>query len=407
MSATYFYKARTPEGGQVAGVMIAQNSNDIIAHLRTRALFITSIAQADSIAGRIESIRAMGPVSPPPMVTFFRSFATLVRAGVSVARSLQVCIAQCPDARLREALQAVLAEIEQGCSLSSAMGMRPREFTPLAVAMTQAGEAGGMLDEALERLAGMLEKDLILRKKVGAALAYPCVVLCAAIALIFLLLATIVPTLGRFFLQLHVEQPPETRALLFVGNLVSNPLFWGLGIAAIFAVALLLALARRNPRRAAILDAVRLRIPLFGSLHRKAVTARLARMLGTLLHSGVDVLRAIDVCAPVTGNAVYVRALRDLHEALRDGASIADQLERAHIFDPMLLQMVRVGEETGALDAMLLKTAEYYEYDVETTTATLGSTLEPILLLVVGCVVGLIMYAVFVPMYAFVNDLAR
>lgn len=407
MSTTYFYKARTPEGSLISGAMVAQSDNDIVAHLRTRALFITSIAPADSLIGRIESIRAMGPVSPPPMVTFFRSFATLIRAGVSVARSLRVCIAQCPDERLREALQAVLAEIEQGRSLSSAMRMRPREFTPLCIAMTQAGEAGGMLDDVLERLACMLEKDLIMRKKVGAALAYPIVVLCAAIGLIFLLLVTIVPTLARFFSQLNVDQPAGTRALLFVGDIVRNPLFWGLGIAAIVAVVILFTIARGKPRFAAILDAAYFRIPLIGPLRRKAVTARLTRMLGSLLHSGVDVLRAIEVCAPVTGNAAYVQALHNLHEALRDGASIADHLDRAKIFDPMLLQMVRVGEETGTLDSMLLKTAEHYEYDVETTTATLGSTIEPILLLIVGGVVGLIVYSVFVPMYAFVNELAR
>jgi len=407
VATTYFYKARTPEGGLVGGAMVAQNDNDVIAHLRTRALFITSIAPADSFTGRIESIRAMGPVSPPPMVTFFRSFATLIRAGVAVTRSLRVCIAQCPDARLREALQAVLAEIEQGRSLSSAMRMRPREFTSLSVAMTQAGEAGGMLDDVLERLACMLEKDLMMRKKVGAALAYPIVVLCAAIGLVFLLLATIVPTLGRFFSQLRVEEPAGTRALLFIGDIVRNPFFWILGIASIVAGVLVFALARRNPRLAAMLDAAYFRIPLIGALRRKAVAARLTRMLGSLLHSGVDVLRAIEVCAPVAGNAVYAQALRDLHEALRDGASIADHLDAAKIFDPMLLQMVRVGEETGTLDSMLLKTAEYYEYDVETMTATLGSTIEPLLLLFVGGVVGLIVYSVFVPMYAFVNDLAR
>jgi type IV pilus assembly protein PilC len=407
VSTSYFYKARTPEGGLISGAMVAQSAGDIIAHLRTRALFITSIAPADSFTGRIENIRAMGPVCPSPTVTFFRSFATLIRAGVSIARSLRVCIAQCPDARLREALQAVLAEIEQGRSLSAAMSMRPREFSPLSVAMTQAGEAGGILDDVLERLASMLEKDLIMGKKVGAALAYPIVVLCAAIGLVFLLLATIVPTLGRFFNQLNVETPAGTRALLFAGDIVRNPIFWGLAIAASVAVVLIFPIARRKPRHAAMLDAAYFRIPMIGPLRRKAVTARLARMLGSLLHSGVDVLRAIDVCAPVTGNAVYVQALRDLHEALRDGASIADQLERAKIFDPMLLQMVRVGEETGTLDSMLLKTAEYYEYDVETITATLSSTIEPILLLIVGGVVGLIVYSVFVPMYAFVNDLAR
>ena len=185
--------------------------------------------------------------------------------------------------------------------------MRPREFGPLYIAMLEAGEAGGMLDEVLERLASMLEKDLAMRKKVGAALAYPIVVMCAAIGLVFLLLATIVPTLGRFFLQLNVEEPPSARALLFVGEIVRNPVFWGLSGAAIVGVVLLFTVARRDLAVAAMLDAARLRIPLFGSLHRKAVTARLGRMLGSLLHSGVDVLRAI-VCARRSPETPYTYA---------------------------------------------------------------------------------------------------
>ncbi|HTV74133.1 MAG TPA: type II secretion system F family protein [Candidatus Acidoferrales bacterium] len=405
MAATFFYRARTPEGSLVSGSIVAERTDEVIAHLRTRALFVTSVAEANSLAGSIERVRTMRSVSPPPLVVFFRSFATLIRAGVSVARSLNVAIAQCSDGRLREALRAVLAEIENGRSVSTAMRQHPREFAPLYVAMVEAGEAGGLLDEVLDRVATMLEKDRVLRSKVGASLAYPVIVLCAAFALVFVLLSTLVPEFGRMFAQMDVPLPASTRILIAFGELLHQPFFAGALIVLGVGSLVVLTLAYHHPPAAAAIDRLRLRIPFLGTVHRKAVIARLSRMLGSLLHSGVDVLRSIDVVAPVAGNRAYSDALRSLHAALRDGDSMADQLERSNLFEPMVLQMVRVGEETGSLDTMLLKTAEYYEADVESSMATLSTTLEPALILVVGAVVGFIVFSVFVPMYSLISQI--
>ncbi|HEY0799068.1 MAG TPA: type II secretion system F family protein [Candidatus Baltobacteraceae bacterium] len=405
MAATFFYRARTPEGSIVSGSIVAEKTEEVVAHLRTRALFVTSVAEATSLAGSIERVRTMRSVSPPPLVVFFRSFATLTRAGVSLPRSLEVAIAQCSDKRLREALRAVLAEIGNGQSVSSALKQHPREFAPLYIAMIEAGEAGGLLDDVLDRVATMLERDQVLRKKVGASLAYPVIVLSAAIGLIFFLLGTLVPTFGRMFAQMNVPIPASTRFLMALGTVVGQPLFWILLTVVGGGALIALFLAYQDARAAAVVDRLRLRFPLLGSVHRKSVIARLMRTLGSLLHSGVDVLRAIDVVAPVAGNEAYAQALRDLHDALRDGDSMADQLERSGLFEPMVLQMVRVGEETGSLDAMLLKTAEYYESDVETTMATISSTIEPILILAVGSVVGFIVFSVFVPMYSLVSQI--
>jgi type IV pilus assembly protein PilC len=405
MASTFFYRARTPEGSLVSGSIVAEKTEEVVAHLRTRALFVTSVAEATSLTGSIERVRSMRSVSPPPLVVFFRSFATLIRAGVSVARSLQVAIAQCSDNRLREALRAVLAEIENGRSVSVAMRQHPHEFAPLYVAMVEAGEAGGLLDDVLDRVATMLEKEQALRKKISASLAYPLIVLCAAVVLVFFLLGTLVPTFGRMFAQLNVPLPASTRFLMALGNLVGQPLFWVSAIAVFVSVLAMLLLTRQDVRAAAQLDRLRLRVPLLGAAHRKSVIARLMRTLGSLLHSGVDVLRSIDVVAPVAGNAAYAQALRNLHAALRDGDSMAEELEKSGLFEPMVLQMVRVGEETGTLDTMLLKTAEYYETDVEATMATISSTIEPILILVVGSIVGFIVFSVFVPMYSLVSQI--
>jgi type IV pilus assembly protein PilC len=405
MGATFFYRARTPEGSLVTGSIVAERTEEVIAHLRTRALFVTAVAEANSLAGSIERVRTIRSISPPPLVVFFRSFATLVRAGVSVARSLSVAITQCSDNRLREALRAVLAEIENGRSVSAAMRQHPREFAPLYVAMVEAGEAGGLLDEVLDHVAAMLEKDRVLRSRVGASLAYPAIVLSCAVGLVFFLLSTLVPEFGRMFAQMNVPLPMSTRMLIAVGELLHQPLFAGSAIALAASAVGLTLLAYNNPATAATLDCLRLRLPLLGAVHRKAVIARLTRTLGSLLHSGVDVLRSIEVVIPVAGNRAYAEALQELHGALRDGDSMADQLEKSNLFEPMVLQMVRVGEETGSLDAMLLKTAEYYEADVESSLATLSTTLEPLLILVVGSVVGFIVFSVFVPMYSLISQI--
>lgn len=387
------------------GTMLAEHAEDVVTHLRTRALFITSVARANSPAGRIASLRALGGISLPPLLAFFRCCATLTRAGVSLSRSLSVSASQCTDIRLREALGAILADIEQGSSLSAALRKHPREFSPLHIAMVEAGETGGMLDDVLERLATLLEREQAMRKKLGAALAYPLIVLTSAAALVAFLLSTLLPIFGRLFAQLGVEQPPSTRFLLLLGELARQPFFWFCSLLTILSVLALLALGRSDPRCSILLDRIRLHLPLFGTMHRKIVIARLTRTLGALLHAGVDVLRALEVVAPVTGNAAYNAALRQLHDALRNGDSIAEQLERSNDFEPMVLQMIRVGEETGTLDMMLLKTADYYDADIDALAATLNATLEPLLILIVGSIVGFIVFSIFVPMYSLVSQI--
>lgn len=405
VTSTYHYRARTPEGLHVNGSMQAASSEVVVAHLRTRALFVTTVVEGATLPGRIEGIRYAGPVPGAPLVAFFRSFATLVRAGVQLRRALEVTIAQCADARLREALRAVLAEIEAGRSLSSAMKLRPREFPPLHVAIIEAGEAGGLLDDVLDRLATLLERDQALQKKVGAALAYPAFVTVGAIVLVFFLIATIVPQFARMFAQMDVPLPLSTKILLAFGEATHRP-------EALIGAALVLAAAaagyvtaRRSPRIRVAIDRLRIDLPIAGPLLRKTIIARIARMLGSLLHAGVDLLHAIDVVGPISGNAAYAAALRDLHAALREGDSISEPLAASKLFEPLALQLIAVGEETGTIDTMMLRIADFYETDVETTMMTVSALLEPILICVVGIMVGAIVYSIFVPLYTLVGQI--
>lgn len=372
-------------------------------HLRTRALFVTAMNEGSSMAARLEQISALRWSGSNSPAAFFRSLATMVRAGVPLQKSLRVSIDQCAAPALREALRSVLAEIESGRSLSDAMKTRPREFTPLFVAMIEAGEAGGLLDDVLERIATFVERDAALRKKVSAALAYPLVVMTVAVGLVFFLVATIVPIFGRLFEQLSVPLPPSTRMLLALGEATHWPAAWACTVAAVIAGASVYAGVRRRPEWAATVDHLRLAIPIFGAIHHKAVVARTTRILGSLLGAGVDVLHAIEVVAPAAGSGPVAMALREVHGALREGDSMAEPLARSRLFEPLVVQLVRVGEESGSLDRMLLKVAEYYEHDVDAAMATIGALLEPVLITGIGAVVGFIVFSIFIPLYTLIG----
>ncbi len=405
MASVYAYTARNGEGSFVAGSLQAENREQALAHLRTRTLFVTSISAAGSATSVIGSIVTAWPVSAAARTAFFRSFATLIRAGVPIRRALDVVVESCHDARLREAFRSVSSDIESGSELSTAMSRRPREFSRLFVAMIRAGELGGALDDILERLAALLERHLAVRKKVRAALAYPVIVASAALGLVLFLVGSTVPAFASMFAEMRVTLPWSTRVLIAAGNALKNPLVWG-AVAAIPPLILGTIRAGRRSQRIAIrIDQFVFALPVLGAVLRKAVITRFSRTLGTLLHSGVPLLEAIGAANDVIDNAVYSRLTRDLSAALREGTSIAVALEQSSLFEGLFLQLVRVGEETGTLDAMLLRIADYYELDVETAVAALGSVIEPILMIAIGALVGVIVASILIPLYSMIGSI--
>ncbi len=385
--------------------MHAESQEHALSHLRMRSLYVTSLEPKARVKGRVTGLFTLLPVSASARLAFFRSLATLVRAGVPLRRALEVSIEQCVDARLAEALRSVASDIESGTALSFAMSRRPREFSPLFIAMIKAGELGGVLDEVLERLATMLELDRAMRKRLSAALAYPAVVACAAIVLVLFLVANIVPAFAGLFTEMHVKVPLTTKILIAIGTLISSPINDAVIIAIIAAAALGLRAALRQPRLAASLDATWLRVPAIGTLIRKVIVARVARTLGTLLRSGVPILSALDSCEEVVGSVLYSRAVRNVAKELHDGHAMTVPLQKSRLFDPIFIQLVRVGEETGTLDAMLLRVAEYFEVDVESAIAALGSIVEPILIMFLGTVVGTIVASVLIPLYSIIGSI--
>lgn len=402
----YRYTARTAGGAVVRGSLNAPDVESAVAGLRRRALFVTAVEPRPAGARAPRGARA-GTGSRRARVAFFRSFATLVRAGVPIRRGLTVTIERCQTARFAQTLRDVLADIERGDPLSAAFGRRPRAFSALIVAMVAAGEAGGMLDEVLERIAVFLERDDALRKSVAAALAYPATVLFASLALVTFLIVRVMPMFSALFASFHVPLPPSTRALIALGDAAARP---ATAVGAVLVVTLVVmcsVLAARTDGGRYSFDRARLGLPLIGTLLRKTILARFARMLGTLVHSGIELSAALEVVLPVTGSPVHTAALRRVAVALREGEALTPPLLASGIFDPMLTALIGVGEETGMLDVMLPKAAEYFESDVAATVATFGAVVEPALIAFLGLVVGLIVYSIFIPLYSLIGSVSQ
>jgi type IV pilus assembly protein PilC len=401
----YRYIARTPAGERVYGTLAAPDVQTAADGLRHRALFVTSLEPLRRLPGNLR--RWGGRSSARTRIAFFRSLATLVRAGVPLRRGLEVAIERTGGAAFRTDLRAVLADIERGDPLSLGFARRPRAFAPVIVAMVAAGETGGILDEVLERVATLLERDDAVRQSVTGALAYPCAVLLATVALVAFLIARVLPAFATLFASFHVDLPLSTRLLLGLGTIASRPPAWSAFAALAAALAAGIAFAARKPSGRYFFDRMRLGIPIVGALLRKAVVARFARTLGTLVHSGIELSAALDVVLPVTGSPVHERALRTVARALREGEAFTPPLAASGVFDPMLVALVGIGEETGMLDELLPKAADYFEADVAAAIATLGSVIEPALIAVLGTIVGAIVYSVYVPLYSLIGSVSK
>jgi len=401
----FSYAARSEHGMRVRGTMESESRSAALSALRSRALTVTVLERRATARGFIAALACSGRVSHRTTVPFFRSLAEMVRAGVPLRRCLEIAIEQCKDARFAEALRSALSDIEHGMPLSEAMSRRPADFSGLFVAMLRAGEISGQMDDVLERLAAVLEREHASRKRLASALIYPIVVALCAAGLVLFLLSSIVPMFSSMYAQLRVPLPAATSLLLQIGTALQSPGV-DFGIIAAFAACAALAVhGAATESGKALRQNVMDGVPVIGTLMRKSAVARLCRLLGTLLRSGVNILSAIDVLQPAVGHVRYAAALGTARAEISAGSGVAAPLLASGLFEPLFLQLVRVGEETGALDAMLLRLAEYYELDVETTLASLGALLEPAMILTLGGAVGFIVAAIFIPLYTLIGNI--
>ncbi|MDI3257647.1 MAG: type II secretion system F family protein [Kyrpidia sp.] len=401
--ALFRYQALDRAGKNVRGQIEAPDSAAAAAELRRRQLFPVRMESTSADRGGRKRPAGFGTrIKLQDIAVFCRQFSTLVRAGVPAARSLEVLAEQTENRKLQQALENVHQEVRQGTSLRQGFAEHTKIFPPLFVNMVGAGEASGQLDLMLDRAATFYERERATSQKIISALTYPMVVLFIAFGISIFLLTSVVPTFAETFTQQGVQLPLPTRITLAVSWFLVHRWFVVLALAAVLAVAL--AAANRTPAGRRVRGQLALLLPVFGKLNKKNAVARFARTFSTLSTAGVPVLEALELTKKVIGNALYEEALTEAQDGLRSGQPLAAALARyPKLFPPIAVQMTAIGEETGNLDELLNKLADFYETDVQEMSARLGSMLEPLMILFLSVVVGVIILSVYMPMFQMMN----
>ncbi len=394
----YEYTARSAGGKVLTGAIEADNHRVAVQKLRHMGFYITSVRHKANNTTR----GLFGPlrVGLKDLAVFSRQFATMINAGLPLLRTLAILEEQTPHRTLRHILGQVRADVERGSTLSAALTKHPAAFSSLYVNMVKAGETGGVLTEILLRLAGFLEKELALRQKVKAATTYPTLLGCAALGSLLFMTVVIIPQFATFFQELEgsASLPAPTQIAIGVSTVIQS--FWWVGIALVLALIFAIRRYVRTPLGRARYDRLKLQVPVLGPLNKKIVVARFARTLGTLVGCGIPIIRALEVASAAIDNVVVSHAVKAVRASIQEGESIAVQLAATRVFSHMVVQMVQVGEETGALESMLAKVADFYDGDVETTINSLTSILEPTLIVGMGLVIGSMLISLYMPIFS-------
>jgi len=393
----YTWEGRTRQGTTKKGVMEAVGEAAVMAQLR--AQMITPINVKAKSKDLLEGINLFksGP-NTRDLVIFTRQFATMIDAGLPLVQCLAIQADQQPKAGFKEVILGVKADVEQGSTFADALGKHPSVFGDLFVNLVRAGEVGGILDTILSRLAQYMEKADALKRKVKGAMVYPATIIVVSIGVIALLLVKVIPVFKKMFEEMGGALPAPTQMVVDLSAFMQEWIFVMLG-GAVAAVTGFLYARRRLRNFRYRTDAVFLRMPVFGPLLRKVAVARFSRTLGTMISSGVPILEALDICARTAGNLVIESALVKTRAAISEGRTIAEPLEASGVFPGMVVQMIAVGEATGAMDQMLSKIADFYDDEVDVAVAALTSLLEPLMMVFLGGTVGGILIAMYLPIF--------
>jgi len=393
----YTWEGRTRQGTTKKGVMEAASEAAVMAQLR--AQMITPVGVKAKAKDLLEGIKFFksGP-NTRDLVIFTRQFATMIDAGLPLVQCLTIQGDQQPKAGFREVIQSVKAEVEQGSTFADALGKHPKIFNDLFVNLVRAGEVGGILDTILTRLAQYMEKADALKRKVKGAMVYPATILVVSIGVITLLLVKVIPVFKKMFEEMGGALPAPTQLVVDLSEFMQQWIVVILGTMAASVFSFFYARRRFRQFRYRT-DAFFLKMPVFGSLLRKVAVARFSRTLGTMISSGVPILEALDICARTAGNLVIEAALVKTRAAISEGRTIAEPLEASGVFPGMVVQMIAVGEATGAMDQMLSKIADFYDDEVDTAVAALTSLLEPLMMVFLGGTVGGMLLAMYLPIF--------
>ncbi len=391
---SYKYVTKNSESKTVSGKMAAENKNLVIEELRKRKLTIISVDEIKKVSfGSVSFERKK--VNADEIVIFSRQLATMVEAGIPILQGLEALQDQVTQPFLKKVLTNVRDDIQVGSSLSSAFAKHPTVFDTLFVNMVRVGETGGVLSKILDRVASYMEKTLKLKRKVKSALIYPSVVITMAIGITTLLLVKVVPTFAGIYDSFNQELPPMTQTLITVSNILKKFLGWII----LFLIGAIYLLARwhKTEKGALILDGALLRLPIFGELLRKVAISRFSRTLATLIQSGVPILESLDIVKKTIGNKVIEIVVENVKNNVREGTSIVAPLSKSGVFPPMVVRMISIGEKSGEMEKMLLKVAEFYDDQVDAAVDGLTSVIEPLIIGVLGIIVGFIVIALFLP----------
>ena len=399
MAIVFQWSGKTTKGVIESGEITAATKDEVIAQLRKRNITATVVIEKPK---KVSKFGFGGGVKDKDIVVFTRQFATMIDAGLPLVQALEILSTQVENKSFGKVLAQVKIDVESGSTYADALKKHPRVFSELYANMVAAGEAGGILDTILNRLAAYIEKAMKLKKKVKGAMVYPAVVSSIAVLVIAVIMIFVVPTFSKMFTSLGGTLPLPTRIVINLSNFIAG--IGGLLVAgAIVAIVVFIVQFRRTEKGQHITDKILLRLPIFGMLINKVAVAKFTRTLGTLVSSGVPILDGLEITAKTSGNKVIEYAIMEVRKGVMGGKTLAEPITKAKVFPPMVTHMIAVGESTGALDAMLGKIADFYDDEVDSSVSNLTAMMEPMLMVFLGGAVGFIVVAMYLPIFKLIT----
>jgi type IV pilus assembly protein PilC len=399
----FTYRGTNRAGATVSGELAAANKSELIGSLKRQQINVTKMSEK----GKEFNLPTFGGgVDAKELAVFTRQFSVMIDAGLPLVQCLEILAGQQENKVFQKVLTGTRASVEGGSTLSTAMRQYEKVFDALYVNLVEAGETGGILDTILQRLSTYIEKNVKLKRAVKSAMVYPIAVLSVAASVIILLLWKVVPIFTTLFLGLGVALPLPTRIVIGLSNFVGS-IFGLLILVAIVGIIIGLKVWYQTPAGRMAIDRTLLKLPLLGLLLRKIAVARFTRTLGTLISSGVPILEGLEITARTAGNAVIEKSLMEVRKGLESGRNLSDPLKETNVFPGMVTQMIGVGEQTGAMDAMLQKIADFYEDEVDAAVKDLLAAMEPLMIVILGVVVGGIVISMYLPLFSLIGQLAN
>jgi len=405
--ANFVFKGRNRQGESVTGERVAENKQALALALRRDQILLMDASEKKASSGKgfLRGLEIGGNPTPKDVAVFTRQFSVMIDSGVPLVQCLQILAETQENKKFAAAIQAIQREVESGNNLAAAMKTQPKVFDDLYTNMVAAGESGGILDTIFQRLAVYIEKAVKLKRAVQSALVYPIAVVFIASAVITLILWKVIPAFTDLFNGMQVQLPLPTRIVIWASEFVGS-----YGIFIIIGLVILSGVFRsyyKTPKGRHVVDGLILQSPIFGPLMRKIAVARFSRTMATLIASGVPILDCLDITAHTSGNAIIEEAILSVKRAIEEGRTIVEPLKASGVFPSMVVSMIGVGEQAGALEKMLTKIADFYEQEVDAAVGDLMTALEPVMIVVLGTIVGGIVISMYLPMFSLINQMSK